>query len=66
MNAADQEAGNKAIDSLINYETVKVSRDLIKSITGMSGHGFKKTKMIIALQQWGCISICQYFVGLRR
>jgi len=25
MNAADQEAGNRAIDSLINYETVKVS-----------------------------------------
>jgi len=24
MNAADQEAGNRAIDSLINYETVKV------------------------------------------
>ncbi len=24
MNRADQEAGNKAIDSLINYETVKV------------------------------------------
>ena len=25
MNKADNEAGNKAIDSLINYETVKVS-----------------------------------------
>ena len=24
MNKADQEAGNRAIDSLINYETVKV------------------------------------------
>jgi len=24
MNAADQEAGNRAVDSLINYETVKV------------------------------------------
>ncbi len=24
MNQADQAAGNKAIDSLINYETVKV------------------------------------------
>ncbi len=24
MNRADQEAGNKVIDSLINYETVKV------------------------------------------
>ena len=24
MNQADNEAGNKAIDSLINYETVKV------------------------------------------
>ena len=24
MNEADQQAGNKAIDSLINYETVKV------------------------------------------
>ena len=24
MNKADQDAGNKAIDSLINYETVKV------------------------------------------
>ena len=25
MNKADQDAGNKAVDSLINYETVKVS-----------------------------------------
>ena len=25
MNQADNEAGSKAIDSLINYETVKVS-----------------------------------------
>jgi ATP-binding cassette subfamily B (MDR/TAP) protein 7 len=25
MNQAENEAGNKAIDSLINYETVKVS-----------------------------------------
>ena len=24
MNKADQDAGNKAVDSLINYETVKV------------------------------------------
>ena len=24
MNQADQDAGNKAVDSLINYETVKV------------------------------------------
>ena len=24
MNKADNEAGNKAVDSLINYETVKV------------------------------------------
>ena len=24
MNRADQQAGNKAVDSLINYETVKV------------------------------------------
>ena len=24
MNKADSEAGNKAVDSLINYETVKV------------------------------------------
>jgi len=28
MNAADQEAGNRAIDSLINFETVKVSCNL--------------------------------------
>ena len=28
MNQADQEAGNKAIDSLINYETVKVTKDI--------------------------------------
>ncbi len=35
MNRADQEAGNKAIDSLINYETVKVSTDMaIKHING--------------------------------
>ena len=26
MNKADNDAGSKAIDSLINYETVKVSR----------------------------------------
>ena len=26
MNKADQEAGNKAVDSLINYETVKVNQ----------------------------------------
>ena len=26
MNTADGEAGSKAIDSLINYETVKVTR----------------------------------------
>ena len=25
MNRAENEAGNKAVDSLINYETVKVS-----------------------------------------
>ena len=29
MNQADNEAGNKAIDSLINYETVKVSTNLV-------------------------------------
>lgn len=29
MNQAENEAGNKAIDSLINYETVKVSGCLI-------------------------------------
>ncbi len=27
MNKADQDAGNKAVDSLINYETVKVNID---------------------------------------
>lgn len=27
MNRAENEAGNKAIDSLINYETVKVSNE---------------------------------------
>lgn len=26
MNKAENEAGNKAVDSLINYETVKVSK----------------------------------------
>ena len=26
MNEADDEAGNRAIDSLINYETVKVCK----------------------------------------
>lgn len=26
MNQAENEAGNKAIDSLINYETVKVNK----------------------------------------
>lgn len=31
MNKAENEAGNKAIDSLINYETVKV-RLIIKSV----------------------------------
>lgn len=29
MNQAENEAGNKAIDSLINYETVKVIRSSI-------------------------------------
>lgn len=29
MNQAENEAGNKAIDSLINYETVKVRRSYI-------------------------------------
>ena len=29
MNQSDQEAGNKAIDSLINYETVKVSPNML-------------------------------------
>lgn len=28
MNKAENEAGNKAIDSLINYETVKVRKSL--------------------------------------
>lgn len=28
MNQAENEAGNKAIDSLINYETVKVTLEL--------------------------------------
>lgn len=32
MNQAENEAGNKAIDSLINYETVKVAYFLIVSI----------------------------------
>lgn len=30
MNEADNEAGNRAIDSLINYETVKVCCFLLK------------------------------------
>lgn len=30
MNRAENEAGNKAIDSLINYETVKVNNYKIK------------------------------------
>lgn len=29
MNQAENEAGNKAIDSLINYETVKVYKLII-------------------------------------
>jgi ATP-binding cassette subfamily B (MDR/TAP) protein 7 len=28
MNQAENEAGNKAIDSLINYETVKVGKNM--------------------------------------
>lgn len=32
MNQAENEAGNKAIDSLINYETVKVSSNVTKSV----------------------------------
>ena len=35
MNAADQEAGNRAIDSLINYETVKVISFVICHVLGM-------------------------------
>ena len=30
MNKAENEAGNRAIDSLINYETVKVSAIILK------------------------------------
>lgn len=32
MNKAENEAGNKAIDSLINYETVKVSLLILRTI----------------------------------
>ena len=32
MNKADQEAGNKAIDSLINYETVKVTSHVLSQL----------------------------------
>jgi len=32
MNQAENEAGNKAMDSLINYETVKVFLYVIKLI----------------------------------
>ena len=35
MNQADNDAGNKAIDSLINYETVKVRfKELLDSLKG--------------------------------
>ena len=33
MNKADNEAGSKAIDSLINYETVKVGLDTEYELT---------------------------------
>lgn len=36
MNQAENEAGNKAIDSLINYETVKVSNNMIESTQFLS------------------------------
>ena len=32
MNAADNESGSKAIDSLINYETVKVCYIIMRII----------------------------------
>lgn len=35
MNQAENDAGNKAIDSLINYETVKVS-DFIYLFVGLN------------------------------
>ena len=43
MNQADNEAGNKAIDSLINYETVKVSVILI------SLHLYRTSYMLLLL-----------------
>jgi ABC-type transport system involved in Fe-S cluster assembly fused permease/ATPase subunit len=32
MNKADNEAGNRAIDSLINFETVKVQISFLKTL----------------------------------
>lgn len=41
MNQADNEAGNKAIDSLINYETVKVKIvSLILTFITKDGKGY--------------------------
>ena len=36
MNQADNEAGSKAIDSLINYETVKVSPSIDHALANLS------------------------------
>lgn len=50
MNQADNDAGNKAVDSLINYETVKVCQQNVTSILKFSistMNALKLTDMII-------------------
>lgn len=32
MNSSDNEAGNRAVDSLLNYETVKVNTIVLKNL----------------------------------
>lgn len=59
MNQADQEAGNKSIDSLINYETVKYfnnelyEADRYDKYLARYEKASMKTASSLALLNWG-------------
>ena len=59
MNEADQEAGNKAIDSLINYETVKYfnnekfEADQYDKVLARYERASLNTTTSLALLNWG-------------
>ncbi|KAI0228943.1 ATP-binding cassette sub-family B member 7, mitochondrial [Lamellibrachia satsuma] len=68
MNEADQQAGNKAIDSLINYETVKYFNNEVFEADRYDKHLARfeeaslKTTTSLALLNWGQAAI--FSVGL--